>query len=312
MSDRESRDRPSPRPRLGLALGGGLPFGAAAIGVLDVFERQGIPIHCLAGTSMGSIVGLLYSYGYGPRELEEHFESFFKTKRLLPVLLRDLRPTRAGFVQGKQVLRQLEGLVPEDITFEGLRIPFAVPAVDLLTGQEIVFRTGPALPAIRASIAMPGIITPFEWGDTYLVDGALVSPIPVHLLDMLGADVKIPMRAVRQRPIDVRQRIADIREAHKHRSRRHAPPDLLRLLWRSLSLILQDQFAELLLGQYHVYIKPEIPFDYAASPDRVAEIIEIGRREAERHVPDIRAALEMAALRLAAAARTGSAEPAGG
>lgn len=288
------------RPRLGLALGGGLPFGAAAIGVLDIFERHRIPIDCMAGTSMGAIVGLLYTYGYGPRELEEHFESFFKAKRLLPILLRDLRPTRSGFVQGKQVLRSLEELVPEDVTFEQLRIPFAVPAVDLLTGQEIVFRTGPALPAIRASIAMPGIITPFEWGDTYLVDGALVSPIPVHLLDLLGADVKIPMRAVRQRPVDVRQRIADIRDADKHRSRRHGPPDLLRLLWRSLSLILQDQFAELLMDQYHVHLKPEIPFDYAASPDRVAEIIDLGRREAERHVPAIREALEAAAGRLAA------------
>lgn len=276
-------------PRLGLAFGGGLPFGAAAIGVLDVFEKNRIPIHCLAGTSMGSIVGLLYAFGYSPPEIEKHFEDFFKIKRLLPVLLRDLRPNRSGFVQGNQVLEALGKLVPPSTRFEDLRLPFAVPAADLLTGQEVVFRSGPVLPAIRASISMPGIFTPVEYEDTYLVDGAVISPIPVHLLDLLGAEVKIPMRAVRHRPTDVRQRITEIRTAqgHKHR-RRRGPPDVLHLLWRSMSLILQDQFAEYVLGQYDISIKPEIPFDSAASPEHVRDIIEIGRVETAKHVGEIR------------------------
>lgn len=276
-----------PQPKLGLAFGGGLPFGAAAIGVIDVFEQSGIRIDCLAGTSMGSIIGLLYAYGYSPRELEERFEEFFKVKRLLPLLLRDLRLARSGFVQGNHIIKALGRLIPADTTFEDLRIPFAVPAADLLTGQELVFRSGPVLPAIRASISMPGIFTPVEYDGTYLVDGAVISPIPIHLLDLFEAEVKIPMRAVRQRPHDVRQRIVAIHAAHPNRHPRRGPPDLLRLLWRSLSLILQDQFAELLLGQYDVYIKPEIPFDYASSPDRVREIIEIGRQEARRRLPDV-------------------------
>lgn len=279
-------------PRLGLAFGGGLPFGAAAIGVIDVFLQHRIPIHCMAGTSMGAIIGLLYAYGYSPPELERQFEDFFRIKRLLPVLLRDLRPSRSGFVQGNRVLDALGKLVPPETRFEDLRLPFAVPAADLLTGQEVVFRSGPVLPAIRASISMPGIFTPVEYEDTYLVDGAVISPIPVHLLDLLGADVKIPMRAVRQRPVDVRQRIAEIRAAQGGKRRhRRGPPDVLHLLWRSLSFILQDQFAELVLGQYDVYIKPEIPFDSAASPERLRDIIQIGRDEAAKHVGDIRALL---------------------
>jgi len=279
------------RPRLGLAFGGGLPFGVAAIGVIDTFLRHGIPIDCMAGTSMGSIIGLLYAYGYSPAEVADQFEGFFRAKRLLPVLLHDLRLSRSGFVRGGHLLKAIGDLVPESTTFEDLRLPFAVPAADLLTGQELVFRSGPVLPAIRASISMPGIFTPVEYEGTYLVDGAVISPVPVHLLDMLGADIKIPMRAIRQRPDDVRQRIVEIRASQQGRRPRQGPPDVLHLLWRSLSLILQDQFAELLLDQYAISIKPEIPFDYAGSPDKVREIVDIGRQEAERHVADIEAAL---------------------
>jgi NTE family protein len=282
--------RAASRPRVGLAFGGGLPFGTAAIGVIDVFERHGLSIDCLAGTSMGSIIGLLYAYGYSPPELEDLFTRFFQRRRLIPALLRDLRPTRSGFVNGNSILRVLSDLLPEDTTFENLQIPFAVPAADLLTGQEVVFRSGPVFPAIRASIALPGIFTPFEYQDTFLVDGAVITPIPVHLLDLLGADLKIPMRAVRQRPDDVRQRIADMRQTAPPTAN-HAAPDLLRLLWRSLSLIMQDQYAELLLGQFDVYLKPEIPFDLAGNPEKVAEIIAIGRREAEAQMPALRAAL---------------------
>lgn len=299
----DGRTAPQARaPKLGLALGGGLPFGVAAIGVLDVFEKHGLPIDCLAGTSMGSVIGLLYAYGYTPRELEQHFTDFFKRKRLIPVLLRDLRPSRSGLVQGKQVIRALAGLVAQTTSFEELRIPFAVPATDLLSGQEIVFRSGPVLPAIRASISMPGVFQPVAWGETYLVDGAIISPIPVHLLEPLGADLCIPMRAVRHWPQEVRQRLADTREGGRARTPPTGPPDLIHLVWRSLSVILQDQFAELLLGQYPIHLQPEIPFDYASSPDKVGEIIELGRQETERHVPAIHAALS--ALEASGPART--------
>jgi NTE family protein len=156
------------------------------------------------------------------------------------------------------------------------------------------------LPAIRASISMPGIFTPMEYDGTYLVDGAMISPVPVHLLDLLGAEVKIPLRATRQRPDDAKQRIVAIHEANRDRHARQGPPDVLRLMWRSLSLILQDQFAEVVLGQHDLFLKPEVPYDYAASPDRVREIIEIGRQEAERHLPEIQKALEPGRPRRAA------------
>ncbi len=277
-------------PRLGLALGGGLPFGAAAIGVLDVLERHSLPPACIAGTSMGSIVGLLYAFGYTPAQLEAHFEAFFKTKRLVSVLLRDLRPSRSGFVQGKEVLRAISALVPEGVCFEDLRMPFAVPAACLRTGQEIVFRSGPVLPAVRASISMPGIFTPVEWGGTYLVDGAVISPVPVHILPLLGADVVVPVRAVRAHPPGPRQRIADVRDIDG--SAPHvAPPGLLQLIWRSLSLLLQDQFAALVMSQYPLRIMPEIPADDASNTHKVGAIIELGRRAAELQIDAIRAAL---------------------
>jgi NTE family protein len=275
--------------RLGLALGGGLPFGVSTIGVLEVFERYGIPVDCIAGTSMGSIVGLLYAYGYSPKELAGHFQQFFARRNLLSIVLHDVRLTRTGFVNGKHLMRTLGKLVPETVCFEDLRLPLMVPAADLLTGQEIVFHKGPVMPAIRASISMPGIFTPVPWGGTYLVDGAVITPIPLHLLPRLGADVGLPVRAIRQMGADRKQRFVDSRDATS------APPgpapDLLRLMWRSLSLILQDQFSEMLMQQCKIAIRPEIPVDFAASPDKLEEIIDIGRAEAEKHVLAVRKAL---------------------
>jgi len=281
--------RTAGRPRLGLAFGGGLPFGVSAIGVLEVLESHGIQIDCVAGTSMGSIVGLLYAYGYKPQDLGGHFAQFFKRKNLFATLLHDVRFSRTGFVHGDHIIRTLGKLVPETVCFEDLRIPFAAPAADLVTGQEVVFHRGPVLPAVRASISMPGIFTPVPWGGTHLVDGAIITPIPVHLLARLGADVRIPVRAIRQTGTVSRQRMADTRETAT------APPgpapDLLRLMWRSMSLILQDNYADAVMAQSAIAIRPEIPTDFAASPDRLEEIIAIGRAEAERHVPAIKAAL---------------------
>ena len=275
--------------RLGLALGGGLPFGVSTIGVLEVFERYGIPIDCIAGTSMGSIVGLLYAYGYTPKDLAAQFQQFFARRNLLSIVLHDVRLTRTGFVNGKHLMRTLGKLVPESVCFEDLRLPLVVPAADLLTGQEIVFTKGPVLPAIRASISMPGIFTPVAWGGTYLVDGAVITPIPLHLLPGMGADVCLPVRAIRQMGADRKQRMVDSRDMADIPP--GPAPDLLRLMWRSLSLILQDQFSEMLMAQCKIAIRPEIPVDFAASPEKLDEIIDIGRREAEKHVLEIRKAL---------------------
>jgi NTE family protein len=266
-----------------------LPFGVAAIGVIEALEQHGIPIHCLAGVSMGSIIGLLYAYGYSTAQITSHFEGFFKRRSLVSVLLRDVRLSRAGFVQGRGIMNALERLVRPTVTFEELRIPFAVPAADLATGQEIVFRKGPVLPAIRASISMPGIFVPVAWGGTFLVDGAVITPIPVHLLPALGADIAIPMRAVRECGTVERQRFVDSRDdagaPHGH------APDLVRLMWRSLSLIMQDRYADTLMSRYPLAIRPEVPFDYAGSPDKLQEIIAIGREETVKHIPAIRAAM---------------------
>jgi predicted acylesterase/phospholipase RssA len=138
---------------------------------------------------------------------------------------------------------------------------------------------------------MPGIFHPVVWGETYLVDGALISPIPVHLLQALGADIEIPMRAIRHRPVAERQRFADIRDMRGRLRPNHRPPDLVRLIWRSLSLILQDQFAEMLMAQYPLSIKVELPFEYAGDPEKVDTIIQLGRDAANEKVAAIKAAL---------------------
>ncbi len=136
--------------RLGLAFGGGLPFGLVALGVLRVFEEERIPVHRLAGTSMGSIIAATYAAQLSIDECIDLFAAAFNKKRMLAALLRDLSFSGRGILRGQEVVHLLESFIGRDRTFEDLLIPLRIPACDLADGTEVVFASGPLIPAIRA------------------------------------------------------------------------------------------------------------------------------------------------------------------
>ncbi|MGD8396452.1 MAG: patatin-like phospholipase family protein [Candidatus Eiseniibacteriota bacterium] len=290
-----------PPPRIGVALGGGLPFGVTAAGVLDEFERHAVPVHALAGTSMGAIVGALYGAGLSPAEIEATFVEHFQRSHLLPMILHDFRLSPYGFFDGSHLMKTIGKVIGEERTFEDLRLPFAVTAADLITGEEVVFDSGPVLPAIRASISLPAIFHPFEYGGRYLVDGAAVSPIPVELVERMGATITVAVRAVRsslrttsgpsgdqdagERPEPVEASELDPNE------RPSRPPDLIHTLWRTVWLIEQDRFASLVAERADVQILAVLPADLAQDPDRLHELVEAGRVEARRRLPEVKALL---------------------
>jgi len=193
----------SPAPRVvGLALSGGAVRGAAHVGVLQVLERAGIHPAVVAGTSVGALVGATYAAGVPASEASEIFRGMSWPKLLRPSLR-----SRYSLLDTRRMVEVLRPALGTD-TFEGLKRPLAVVTCDLLTGRRVVFRSGPLLPALSASSAVPGLFAPVEYGEYLLVDGAVVDNLPVDVARDLGADYVIAVDLVpppsgRRRPRNV-------------------------------------------------------------------------------------------------------------
>ena len=208
---------PAKRPKVCLALSGGGARGAAHIGVLKVLEQYRVPIDCIAGTSMGSLVGAAYATGMTIQEMDEI------TSAISSELLFKENPPREelsmqrkaddysllfgpeiglvgksfkfpkGVVTGVQletVLRKLSK-VKGFHRFDDLAIPFRAVATDLVTGKAVVFKEGELANVMRASMSVPGAIAPAEFGGMILVDGMLTENLPVQVARSLGADIVI-------------------------------------------------------------------------------------------------------------------------
>jgi NTE family protein len=172
--------------RIGLALGSGAARGWAHIGVIEALADAGIEADIVCGTSIGALVGAAYVAGRLP-ELRQWAEA--ATWREV-IGLMDVRLTSGGLMSGKLMVEVLRGLgVDEPIESYDKR--YAAVATDLAGGREVWLESGPILEAVRASIALPGILSPVQSGGKWLVDGGLTNPVPVSVCRALGADVII-------------------------------------------------------------------------------------------------------------------------
>lgn len=178
--------RPSPEPvrpsmpKIGIALGGGFARGIAHIGALKVLQEERIPIDCMAGTSVGALIGAGYCSGVSVTELE----TFARRARF-----RDFARwtvSRYGFATNERMIRFLSSFLKVH-QFEELVIPFAVAATDFASGEGVVFRSGPLINAVRASCAYPGLFLPVNVGGKWLVDGMLAHPVPACPAAEMGA-----------------------------------------------------------------------------------------------------------------------------
>ncbi len=172
--------------RIGLALGSGGARGWSHIGVLRALEDAGIRPDVVAGTSMGALVGAAYCSG-----VLDRLEDFARAVTPLSMArMIDLDLRAGGLVAGNTVLQTLEtlGLRPG---FSELDRPFIAVATDLYRGRELWLRDGALLPAVRASIAIPGIFTPVHHDNRWLMDGGMSNPVPVSACRALGADIVI-------------------------------------------------------------------------------------------------------------------------
>lgn len=170
--------------KLGIALSGGTAKGLAHIGVLEALEKNKIKVDYLAGTSMGAVVGALYSSGIPIKALKK-IAIETKWENLVDFTLPD-----RGILSGEKIENFLRNLL-KNKKFEDLNIPLAVVAADVQNGEKVIFKKGDVASALRASISIPSIFVPYEYRNRILVDGGVVAPVPVDTVRSMGAEVVI-------------------------------------------------------------------------------------------------------------------------
>jgi NTE family protein len=174
------------RPVIGLALGGGAARGLAHIGIVRTLIAHGIVPNVVVGTSIGAVVG--GAYAAGQLDALEQWARDMQPRNILGYL--DIRLNGSGLIGGDKLAAQLEAALGP-ILIEELAVKFATVATEVRTGHEIWLTHGRIVDAMRASYALPGIFSPVLVGDRWLVDGALVNPVPVSAARAFGAEIVI-------------------------------------------------------------------------------------------------------------------------
>jgi NTE family protein len=301
------------KPRIGLALGGGAARGWSHLGVIEALAEAGITADIVCGTSIGAVVGAAYVADQFPA-LKRFAEKL--TRREMVALL-DLKMTGGGLLDGSRIMTALKKLgIDGDI--ESFARPFAAVATDLETGREVWLRTGPIIDAVRASMALPGVLSPARGDGQWLGDGGIVNPVPVSTCRALGADIVIAVNVNSEmvnpfEPSGLRRVSADFTEASGEFIRRlieqvPAPfraqaaaiaPKLLRpplgapgyfdVLVNSLNVMQQQITRSRLAGEPpHVLISPRVATIGAFEFNRAAEAIAEGRASAAHALPEIK------------------------
>lgn len=247
-------------PKIILALGGGGARGFAHIGLLQVFQENGIPIDGIVGTSMGALVGSTYAVR----------TDIYYLGRLVEYLgwedLIDIRIPRLGLVNGSKV-QSLIDLLTKGKNFEDTFIDFWAVATDLHTGEAVVFKKGPLAPAVRASISIPGVFTPVDLNEKTLVDGAIVAGVPVKIAKEMEGDLTIGVNV-----------------GFDHTQ--HNIRNLFDVMSKVMD-IMGNQLDSLQLPSADLIITPKLGNIGTMDFGRANECIEIGRKAAEEAIPNI-------------------------
>src|SRR5947209_10553600 len=252
---------PPLRTGIGLALGGGFARGFAHLGVLKVLRQHQISVSHIAGSSVGSILGAAYASG---APLERIIEACRRLR------FRDIarwRVSRLGLASNQR-LGELVERVFGSRQFEDLRIPLAVVATDLTSGEPVVFTQGNLVDAIRASCAFPGLFEPLEIGTRCLADGGLVAPVPTRAARALGATSVIAISV-------------GIQDGH-----RGPPTNIFQVVSRAVSAAQKHQL-EVWERYADLVLRPDVQSLAWDDFHRADEAIEAGAAAARRALPRI-------------------------
>jgi len=285
------------RPKVGLVLSGGGARGMAQIGVLKTLERHNIPIDMIAATSLGAVVGGLYASGYTPTEIESiavttnwddvlslteetrRTELFVDQKRAEDrsfLLLRfdGLQPVLPPAVSSGQRLTEflstltLQALYHPDPNFDALRIPFRAVSTDLISGKRVVLSSGSMAEALRASATVPLLFHPVERDGMELVDGGLLSNIPVDVVREAGCDIVIVVNST---------------SSLRNKDELSAP-------WQTADQIMGIMMQlpnDIQLRDADIVITPDIGRHLSSDFSNIDSLIALGDRTAESQIPSL-------------------------
>lgn len=306
--------QPQSRPRIGLALGSGVARGWAHLGVIRALARHGIEPDLIAGTSIGAVVGGVHLAGKAD-VLETWARSL---TRLRMISYMDFRVRNGGMIGGRHLVDALRQNIG-DTAIEELSIPFVAVATDLVTGHEVWLREGNLVDAMRTSFSLPGVFEPMQHNDRWLVDGALVNPVPVSVCRALGAQMTIAVnlnadligkerRAGAAVPtvagFDLLNELQEHQEEVKRTTigslakrmfrREPSHPSMFGVMISSLGIV-QDRISRSRLAGEppDVHITPRLGSVGLFEFDRADEIIAEGEAAVERILPDLHDAISV-------------------
>ena len=262
---------------VGLALSSGGARGLAHIGVLKALMAANIPIDLVAGTSSGAWFGAFYCAGW----TIEQFDYF--VKNIKKIVLRfsnadfNFFPKNALFKGVKARNRVIARSVGVD-TFEALHTPLYIIAADILTGDEIVFSSGPLTDAIRASLSVPVLFEPWHYQGRYFVDGGVVNPLPASTLRDHGADIVIGSSVIQP-----------LRESYG--GRKDKAPHILQSVFNIVSAM-ESEVIKKQLPLVDFLIQHKVSAKHTLDFDRAEAIVQAGEEVARQMIPDIKAAIE--------------------
>jgi len=252
---------PPPQPaKIALVLGAGSSKGFAHIGVIKILESNKVPIHMIVGTSVGSVVGSLYAYGYDAFQLQKLSFSIEKGDIV------DLTIPDNGFIKGEK-LEEFVNKIVKNTPIEKLKIPFYAVAADVQSGQEVAFGRGNTGMAVRASCSIPGVFRPVKIGEKMYVDGGVVSPVAVDVAKQFGADIVIAV---------------DISAG----AERTFPENTIETILRSFD-IMYSKLASIQISKADVVIKPKVGHIGAADFSKRHEAVMEGEKAALEALPQV-------------------------
>ncbi len=295
--------------KIGLALGGGSARGMAHIGVFHTFEKYGIPIDMIAGSSAGALIGSAYAAGVSVQEIEDAvlkwgsklgllrltvpdvFDPRYYSKTLLRLFERkksiwDPRLFRLGIgiFSGVEVNKLYLNVVG-DPDFNDLKIPLSVVALDVNSGEEVVFESGSVRLAVRASLSIPGIFTPLAYDGRLLIDGSIADPVPVNALVDRGADIIIAVNVTPSLQDSLQSLRSSKRQDELSVSRSPLLP-AFDIAMRSLQS-LQYEVSAMKTTQASVHIAPDVGDVAWSEFFNAGSLIEKGQEAAEEAISQI-------------------------
>lgn len=253
------------QPSVGLALGSGGSRGFAHIGVLEVLEEEGIPIDFIAGSSVGAVIGTLAALGRTADDLKQ-LASLFRRKYYI-----DFTVPKMGLVSGKR-LEELFYMLTKGETLENLDTPVTVVTTDLNSGERVLFTEGSIAKALRASISIPGIFVPVRYDDYLLVDGGVIDRVPAKITTDMGADLVIA--------VDV-----------SYFPESPSTSSIYDVIMQSMEIMARELVKAKKINA-DILMKPIIQGNNAIVFDDTESLIQQGREEALRQLPQIRKKIE--------------------